>query len=57
MPRGKARILDIRFAQENLEELVDALKPGEWFIIAVNGRTAVKAIALTEEEIEQLSKT
>jgi antitoxin (DNA-binding transcriptional repressor) of toxin-antitoxin stability system len=35
MPRKAAQIIDIKEAQANLKELIDALKPGEWFIISV----------------------
>jgi antitoxin (DNA-binding transcriptional repressor) of toxin-antitoxin stability system len=54
MPRKKIRIIDIKEAQEKLEELIDALKPGEWFIISVNGELRFKVVALTDQEREQL---
>jgi antitoxin (DNA-binding transcriptional repressor) of toxin-antitoxin stability system len=49
------RIIDIQEAQANLEELIDELKPGEWFAISVDGKPKVKVIALTPEEFRQLS--
>lgn len=56
MSRRRPRVVDIQVAQKNLEELIDALKPGEWLIIAVNGEHKVKVIALTEEEKQRLSR-
>ncbi len=49
------RIIDIHEAQANLEQLIDELKPGEWFAISVDGRPRVKVIALTPEEVERLT--
>jgi len=48
------RIIDLLEAQANLEELIDELKPGEWFAISVDGQPRVKVMALTPEEFEQL---
>jgi antitoxin (DNA-binding transcriptional repressor) of toxin-antitoxin stability system len=42
--------------QENLEQLIDELEPGEWFIISVEGKPKVKVVALTDEEIERLAE-
>jgi antitoxin (DNA-binding transcriptional repressor) of toxin-antitoxin stability system len=50
------RIIDIEEVRANLEELIDELKPGEWFAISVDGVPKVKVVALTPEEIERLSK-
>ena len=50
------RVVDILEAQERLEELIDELAPGEWFAIAVDGEPRVKVVALTEAEIEELSR-
>jgi antitoxin (DNA-binding transcriptional repressor) of toxin-antitoxin stability system len=49
------RVIDILEAQANLEELIDELKPGEWFVISVDGKSRVKVIALTPEEFERLN--
>ena len=40
---GFMRIIDILEAQANLEELIDELKPGEWFAISVDGKPKVKS--------------
>jgi len=50
------RIIDLEEAQANLEQLIDELKPGEWFAISADGRPRVKVIALTQEEIERLTR-
>ena len=46
------RIVDLHEAQANLEQLIDELKPGESFAIAVGGVPRVRVIALTPEEIK-----
>jgi sarcosine oxidase gamma subunit len=51
---GAMRAIDIEEARANLEELIDALKPGEWFVISKGGIPRVKVRALTQEEIEHL---
>jgi antitoxin (DNA-binding transcriptional repressor) of toxin-antitoxin stability system len=50
------KVVDIREARERLEELIDELAPGEWFVIAVDGKPRVKVVALTEAKIEELSR-
>jgi antitoxin (DNA-binding transcriptional repressor) of toxin-antitoxin stability system len=50
------RIIDIQEAQANLEQLIDELKPGEWFAISVDGKPVVKVIARTPEEFERLNR-
>ena len=49
-------VIDVEDARANLEELIDGLKPGEGFIISVNGTAKVKVIALTPGEIRKLNK-
>ena len=53
--RRTMRVIDILEAQANLEELIDELKPGEGFVISVDGKSRVKVIALTPEEFERLN--
>jgi antitoxin (DNA-binding transcriptional repressor) of toxin-antitoxin stability system len=49
------RTVDIQEAQEELEELIDDLKPGDWFEISVDGRARVRVLALSGEELEALA--
>lgn len=44
------RIIDIEEVRENLEELIDEMKPGERFAISVDGDAKVEVIALSEDE-------
>jgi antitoxin (DNA-binding transcriptional repressor) of toxin-antitoxin stability system len=50
------KIVDIQEAQAHLEELIDELRPGESFVIAVDGKPRVKVTALTPDEIRRLEK-
>ena len=50
------KIIDIREAQANLEQLIDDLGPGESFVIAVDGKPRVKVMRLTPDEIEHMVK-
>jgi antitoxin (DNA-binding transcriptional repressor) of toxin-antitoxin stability system len=50
------RAIDIVEAQANLEQLIDELKPGEWFVISVDGTPRVKVVALTPEAVERLTE-
>jgi len=56
MPRKRVRIVDVEEARAKLGKLIDALKPGEWFIISVNGNPKAKVIALRNQEKERLIK-
>jgi len=47
------RIIDIEEVKANLEELIDSLKPWEWFAISVDGVPKVKVVALFPEESER----
>jgi antitoxin (DNA-binding transcriptional repressor) of toxin-antitoxin stability system len=60
MPRKRVRIVDIEETRaklgELLGELIDALKPGEWFIISVRDNPKAKVIALRDQEKELFLK-
>jgi antitoxin (DNA-binding transcriptional repressor) of toxin-antitoxin stability system len=47
------REIDIDEVRANLEELIDGLKPSEWFVLTVGGIPRVKFTALTAGEIEK----
>lgn len=50
------RIIDIREVQANLEQLIVEIKPGEMFVISVDGKPKAKVVGLTAEEIERVSQ-
>jgi antitoxin (DNA-binding transcriptional repressor) of toxin-antitoxin stability system len=52
MSRKTVRIVDLEEARSKLGKLIDALKPGQWFIISVNGAPKVKVLALTDKQKE-----
>ncbi len=54
--RGNMRIIDIEEVRANLEQLINEVKPGEWFAVSVDGKPKVKVAALFPEGIEQLKK-
>jgi antitoxin (DNA-binding transcriptional repressor) of toxin-antitoxin stability system len=56
MPRKRVRIVDIEEARAELGRLIDALKPGEWFVISANGIPRVKVVALSNQERDRLMK-
>ena len=50
------RPIDIIEAQDRLEELIEKLKPGEWFVIAVNDVPKVRVVALWPHEADALKR-
>jgi hypothetical protein len=50
------RVVDIEDFRANMEELIEGLKPGDSFLLSVEGIPKVQVIALTDADRERLCK-